>query len=98
MKAENRKGLTRMYKNLKDEYYSMLQELQSVDFVLVELTLYLDTHPLDAQAVQEFNQFSQKRQFLANQYEAKFGPLLQFGRSYTRYPWQWADTPWPWQV
>jgi spore coat protein JB len=87
-----------MPKHLTNEYYNLLEELQSLDFVLVELTLYLDTHPLDTQAIQQFNQFAQKRQQVAAQYEAYYGPLLQFGHSYSRQPWDWADSPWPWQV
>ncbi|MBL2086617.1 spore coat protein CotJB, partial [Klebsiella pneumoniae] len=32
---------------LPEEYYRLLENLQELDFVLVELTLYLDTHPDD---------------------------------------------------
>jgi spore coat protein JB len=82
-----------------DEAYRMeLEELQKVDFALVELSLYLDTHPADMQAVQQFNQLVQVRQQLANAFEMKYGPLLQFGHSFSRFPWQWVDSPWPWQV
>lgn len=87
-----------MHKQLPQEFYVLLEELQAIDFVLVELTLYLDTHPHDLQAIEQFNQCAQKRRQLAKQYEAQFGPLLQFGHSYSRYPWDWDDTPWPWQV
>ncbi len=38
-----------MQQPLPEHFYTMLQELQAIDFVLVELTLYLDTHPLDVQ-------------------------------------------------
>ncbi len=72
--------------------------LTEPDFALVELTLYLDTHPNDMQAVQQFNQLSQRRRQIAHEFEIKYGPLLQFGLSYSRFPWQWIDTPWPWQV
>jgi spore coat protein JB len=87
-----------MDKAANDEYYKLLCELQTLDFVLVELTLYLDTHPTDMPALQQFNQFAQKRQQVAAAYEVKFGPLLQFGHSFSRYPWQWSQDPWPWQV
>jgi spore coat protein JB len=80
------------------QYYARLEELQTVDFVLVELTLYLDTHPLDNQAIQQYNQCAQKRMQLAHQFEVEFGPLKSFGQSFSRQPWQWVDTPWPWQV
>jgi spore coat protein JB len=86
-----------MHTQPPEEYYVMLKELQELDFVLVELTLYLDTHPFDHAAIHQFNQTSQKRQQLAGHFEMKFGPLLQFN-SFSRSPWQWIDTPWPWQV
>lgn len=83
---------------LDEQYYSLLRQLQEIDFVLVELTLYLDTHPEDAQALNQFNSFALKRQEVAVEYEKKYGPLLQYGLSYSKYPWQWAESPWPWQV
>lgn len=85
-------------RNDYEAYCADLEELQVVDFALVELTLYLDTHPMDMQAVQQFNQLAQRRQQLAAAFEMKYGPLMQFGHSYSRFPWQWVDTPWPWQV
>jgi len=83
---------------IDEAYYRELRELQTVDFALVELTLYLDTHPGDLQAVQQFNQLSQRRAQIAHAFEMKYGPLLQFGHSFTRFPWQWSESPWPWQV
>ena len=81
-----------------EAYCRALLELQKVQFALVELTLYLDTHPNDMQAVQQFNQLAQQRSQLAYAFEMKHGPLMQFGHSFSRFPWQWNDTPWPWQV
>ena len=85
-------------KKLPPEYYVQLEELQAIDFVLVELTLYLDTHPQDFEAIKQFNDFSYHRKKLAKQFESQFGPLLQYGHSYSSYPWNWDDAPWPWQV
>jgi spore coat protein JB len=83
---------------LSDHYYKLLHDLQTMDFVLVELTLYLDTHPNDMAALQQYNQFASARQGLCAKFEQEFGPLKAFGQSYTRAPWQWVETPWPWQV
>lgn len=85
-------------KQMPPEYYALLEDLQAIDFVLVELTLYLDTHPNDYEAIQQFNNYSYQRKLVAKQFEAQFGPLLQYGHSYTGYPWNWDDSPWPWQV
>lgn len=87
-----------MSKTLPPEYYELLEELQAVDFVLVELTLYLDTHPNDYNAIQQFNHFAKQSKHLRKQYEELYGPLMQYGKSYSGYPWDWAESPWPWQV
>jgi len=81
-----------------EQYVELLTQLQAIDFVLVELNLYLDTHPHDANAIEQFNELTQRRWKLANDFEALYGPLMNFGHSYSGYPWQWNDTPWPWQV
>ena len=41
---EMEKGGLKEMKQMPPEYYQLLEQLQTVDFVLVELTLYLDTH------------------------------------------------------
>lgn len=87
-----------MEKKLDAQYYERLTRLQETDFALVELTLYLDTHPHDLQAIEQFNQLALKRQQQACEFESLYGPLLQFGHSFSRYPWDWKEDPWPWQV
>ncbi|WP_018131725.1 spore coat protein CotJB [Effusibacillus pohliae] len=79
-------------------YYQLLEQLQAIDFVLVELNLYLDTHPNDAQAIRQYNQHVQERWKLAQEFECHYGPLTHFGHSYSDAPWQWSEGPWPWEV
>lgn len=83
---------------LPEEFYQWMEELQAVDFVLVELTLYLDTHPQDQSAVQQFNLFAKQRKQIKRAIESKYGPLQQYGNSYSGMPWNWNDGPWPWQL
>ncbi len=83
---------------LPAEFYKWLEELQELDFVLVELTLYLDTHPDDVSAINQFNDFSYKRRVQKQKIEEKYGPLQQFGNSYSNAPWEWSKGPWPWQI
>ncbi|APH03423.1 spore coat protein CotJB [Bacillus weihaiensis] len=85
-------------KQLPDEYYTLLEDIQAIDFVLVELTLYLDTHPDDRQALQQFNQCAAHSKQLKQVFESKFGMLLQYGGSYADAKWSWGTAPWPWQV
>lgn len=83
---------------VNEQYVQKLTELQAIDFTLVELTLYLDTHPDDIAAIEQYNQGTQLRMKLAIDFEASYGPLMSYGHSYSKYPWQWNDQPWPWQV
>jgi spore coat protein JB len=85
-------------KQLPPEFYALMEELQAVDFVLVDLTLYLDTHPYDYEAIQQFNTLAKQRGLLKKQIETLYGPLQQYGNSYSGYPWNWDDCPWPWQL
>ncbi|UOQ47554.1 spore coat protein CotJB [Gracilibacillus caseinilyticus] len=85
-------------RSMPDSYYQQLEQIQAIDFVLVELTLYLDTHPDDVDAINQFNQAAFQSRQLKNKFEEEFGPLMQFGQSYSGYPWNWKDAPWPWQV
>lgn len=87
-----------MSQSLPPEYYQLLEEMQAIDFVLVELNLYLDTHPNDADAIKQFNDTARQSMQLKINFEKKFGPLMHFGQSYSNYPWNWNNTPWPWQV
>ena len=79
-------------------YYEMLEQLQVLDFALVELNLFLDTHPEDLKSIEQFNQLTYERTKLANQFQELYGPLQNFGRADSKCPWQWSESPWPWQV
>lgn len=75
-----------------------LYELQKVDFTILELNLYLDTHPWDMQAINQYNYLVQLKQQVRQNYESRFGPLYNYGNSYTTYPNGWNQGPWPWEV
>ncbi|WP_010650128.1 spore coat protein CotJB [Oceanobacillus massiliensis] len=87
-----------MNKEMPPEFYVLLEEIQANDFVVLELNLYLDTHPDDYEAIKQFNDLSKRSMELKIQFEQQFGPLMHFGKSFSGYPWNWNDTPWPWQV
>ncbi|KHD85796.1 spore coat protein CotJB [Heyndrickxia ginsengihumi] len=85
-------------KELPPEYYQLLEELQALDFVIVELNLYLDTHPDDQNAIEQYNATVKSRKKVKREFEKHFGPLTSFGYSYSPYPFQWKESPWPWEV
>lgn len=77
---------------------NILQRLQEMEFVAVELNLYLDTHPCDRDALHDFNCAVEMIKRYMHEYEEEFGPLLNFGMDgLARDGWQWAEGPWPWQ-
>ena len=72
-----------------------LAELQALEFVVLELGIYLDTHKDDTEAFAMFKQFSAMEKAAKAAYESKFGPITKetaaTGDSY-----QWLSDPWPW--
>nr|WP_322745662.1 spore coat protein CotJB [Paenibacillus donghaensis] len=80
------------------QYYELLERLQMIDFALVELNLYLDTHPDDLKRIEQYNQLAQERIPLVRRFQELYGPLMHFGHAYSRFPFEWPQTPWPWQV
>lgn len=78
-------------------YYEALYNVQAVHFTLMELGLYLDTHPMDGAALQQYHQLSQQSQEMMRRFEDQYGPLTHSGVKATT-PYSWTATPWPWEV
>lgn len=77
----------------RDELLKCLTEL---DFMAVDLGLYLNTHPHDEEATRKYNEAIEEAEKLRMTYETNFGPLCSF-RSPARMKWTWINKPWPWQ-
>ena len=54
-----------------------LVELQALEFVVLELGIYLDTHPEDMEAFQLFQQYAAMEKSAKAAYEKRFGPLMK---------------------
>lgn len=78
------------------ERQQMLKEIQEVSFAVVDITLYLDTHPTDAAALAYFRSMRDKRLQLLEEYAEKYGPLLVDSVQNNTY-WDWIDKPFPWE-
>ncbi|HZG70037.1 MAG TPA: spore coat protein CotJB [Chondromyces sp.] len=85
-------------KKMPPAYYKELEAIQAVDFAIVDLALYLHTHPDDQNAIQQYNLFVKQSKKLKKEYEKKYGPMTSFGYSYSNYPFNYKEAPWPWQV
>ncbi len=72
-----------------------LGELQALEFVLVELGLYLDTHADDAQAMELYRQYAALEKEGRARYEQMYGPVTQPAAAQSK-TWSWLSDPWPW--
>ncbi len=71
-------------------------ELQALNFVMLELGLYLDTHPDDKEAFELFREYGKLAQEGRRRYEAMYGPLTkQAAANQDQYT--WLNDPWPWE-
>ena len=77
------------------ERENMLKELMALDFSIIDIHLYLNTHPSDQRAIMIYNNLVQRANMLMQRYEQMFGPLLS-NTFISKTPWQWIDNPWPW--
>ena len=75
----------------------LLSQLTALDFMAVDLGLYLNTHPEDSAAIAEYNKIIKAADMLRAKYQQNLGPLCSF-RSYARDKnnWQWINCPGPW--
>lgn len=76
---------------------ALQKQIYETEFVCVELQLYLDTHPEDCAAKADFISYGRKLESLIAQYEAQFGPLINFGHSPTPVG-CWVNSKWPWEL
>lgn len=74
----------------------LLRRLSALDFYIIDLHLYLNTHPDDGEAIEKYNAVVMEARALREEFERAYGPLL-FYNSTSGYPWQWIENPWPWQ-
>lgn len=72
----------------------MLMSIKSYKFSIVELGLYLDTHPDDEKALCLHREYTKKLRDLEDNYQKMFGPLTI---NYPCKKWRWLEEPWPWE-
>lgn len=74
----------------------MLKDIGIVDFTLVELALYLDTHPYDCNAMEYFNHYNRIKNQLQREFSQKYFPL-NLNLAESNKEWRWGAAPLPWE-
>ena len=72
----------------------MMQKIKSYNFAIIELALYLDTHPDDEKALCLHNKYCKECKELKDKYQKVYGPLTI---NYPCNKWRWLEEPWPWE-
>lgn len=74
---------------------ALMDEVRAMNFALVDLKLYLDTHPGECQKISIYNTFVKKYRELVTEYQETYGPIV--AEDYiSDCPWEWISDPWPW--
>lgn len=76
------------------EREEMMMKIRELDFAIIELGLYLDTHPEDRRALCLHNAYSREVKDLKDKYQKVYGPLTM---DYPCNKWRWLEEPWPWE-
>lgn len=85
-----------MKKDAANAVTGPLGELQALEFVLLELGLYLDTHQGDSEAFALYQQYAALEREGREKYESLYGPLFQMNVAKQKDFSAWIKNPWPW--
>lgn len=72
----------------------MLKEIKCLQFAIIELGLYLDTHPDDERALCLHRKYARELKDLQDKYQKVYGPLTI---NFPCNKWRWLEMPWPWE-
>ena len=77
---------------------NLLAWINQVSFAVNEMTLYLDTHPDDEDALAFFREKLKMRQEALETYSRNFGPLtIDTANDNMSRSFEWVQQPWPWE-
>lgn len=74
----------------------LLNNISIVDFTLVDLALFLDTHPNDRRALDYYSHYAQIKRQLSREFAAKYFPLTMVEANCDKV-WSWGEAPLPWE-
>lgn len=87
-----------MTNNFRNEQERLLHNIDLIGFVIVEMTLYLDTHPDDTEAIDYLRHYVRMKNQALREYAAKYEPLtVASADASSEKDWIWATSPMPWE-
>lgn len=82
----------------KNEREALLYQIMQYKFAMIDLNLYLDTHPNDNEAISLYNKYLTTEKQMRDKYESMYGPLTLNSNYLNKNGWVWKNSPWPWEV
>lgn len=79
------------------EQKKLLHYIHILNFTVYDLTLYLDTHPYDQDALKYFNHYNTRLKQCMEEYSTLYEPLTLRDVNKNDNCFKWALTPWPWE-
>lgn len=81
---------------MTDNKENLTKRMSAACFAAHEMNLYLDTHPFDKTATEDYRKYLKKYKELYAEYVKQYGAIIpeeavMDGR------WTWLDSPWPWE-
>lgn len=75
----------------------LLCEIHEYEFMVIDLALYLDTHPDCMKGLEAYHMYNDIYERKVREYEKDYGPLTIYSEYNDDY-WTWSNGPWPWEV
>lgn len=74
----------------------LMRKIAEKDFALIDIHLYLDTHPNDVEMSKKQAEIKKESEMLRKEYEDRYGPISMTSEGANR--WAWITNPWPWDT
>ena len=78
------------------EQNKMLRQISVLSFTILELTLFLDTHPCNQEAMRHFDYYNRLKKEKCEEYANLYGPLTISQAKGRSQEFQSTMQPWPW--
>lgn len=80
----------------KKDKSTLMRQIAQCEFILIDINLFLDTHPTNERALADYNCYAEQLRALKDMYVMHYGPLENFGNSISEDCWKWNEQTWPW--
>ena len=82
------------WENRNEVRREMMKQIKCLNFAVIDIAEYLDTHPNDKKAICLHKEYANRLKDVKDKYQRVFGPLSIY---YPCNKWRWIEEPWPWE-